>query len=108
MMIDWVSPPPAGGCGRSFFAGRPRALRGRAGSGLTAAWRELAAVIPIGVMIGAPCRTRDRVTARSPWTQAGASAPSPSSARMCTACRMILRASEMAARLPSIRSLTAV
>jgi len=47
MMMDWAS-PASGGCGRSVFGGRPRALRGRAGSGLTAVWRELAAVIPIG------------------------------------------------------------
>jgi hypothetical protein len=47
MMMDWAS-PAGGGRGRSVFGGRPRALRGRAGSGLTAVWRELAAVIPIG------------------------------------------------------------
>jgi len=35
MMIDWVSPGPGGrgGCGRSVFAGRPWALRGRAVAG---------------------------------------------------------------------------
>ena len=39
--------------------------------------------------------------------QAAVSASSPSSARMWQARRMILRASDRAARLPSLRSLTA-
>jgi hypothetical protein len=39
--------------------------------------------------------------------QAAANASSPSSARMWQACRMILRASDIAARLPFLRSLTA-
>ena len=33
MMIDWVSSRPAGGCGRSFFSGRPMpALHRRSGA----------------------------------------------------------------------------
>ncbi len=45
MMMYRVS-PACGGCGRSFFTGRPRGPV-RAG-GLTVLWWELAAVFPIG------------------------------------------------------------
>ena len=83
------------------------ALRCRAGSGLTAPLRELAAVVPHRVS-AAPLAV-PRPASRL-WSLAYghdvASASSPSPDRMWQACRMILRASEMAARLPSIRSLT--
>jgi hypothetical protein len=47
-MMDWV-PPARGGCGRSFFGGRPQGpARQSQYCELTAAWREPAALIPIG------------------------------------------------------------
>ena len=110
MMIDWVS-PPAGMRPLSLI--RPSAwppLRlGR--RRLTAARRELAAVVPIGLSVAAVCPAGPaRSRAGDRWhgggSQAAASASSPGSVRMWQACRMILRASDSAARLPPLFSLT--
>jgi hypothetical protein len=47
MMIDWVSPRPAGDAAARSIQAVRLALRGRTGWRLAADWRELAAVIPI-------------------------------------------------------------
>jgi len=106
MMIDRVS-PAGGGCGRSVFGGRPRALRGRA----------VAADSPVAgagrgdphrvMMAPLPCPRTASWRGHRGGLGSIMSASSPSPARMCTAWRMILRASERAARLPSRRSLAA-
>ena len=66
--------------------------------------------MPHRVSDGSPAAP-GRVSRMATWSRftgaATASASSPSPARMWQAWRMILRASEMAARLPSLRSLTA-
>ena len=46
-MIDWAS-SACGGCGRSVYAGRPPGPARQGRERLTADWRELAAVVPIG------------------------------------------------------------
>jgi hypothetical protein len=112
MMIDWVL-PPAGGCGRSVYTGRPPGPARQVRERLTADWRELAAVMP-HLVSSAPARRPGRPRQDGhqgkPGThraQAAVSASSPSSVRMWQAWRTILQASESAARLPSLRSLTA-
>ena len=52
MMMDWVSSRPAGGCGRSFFTGRPMSPAGSMVR-LTGCWREPAAVVSPSVDRGA-------------------------------------------------------
>ena len=103
--------PPAGGCGRSVYTGRPPGPARQDRERLTADWRELAAVMPHRVS-SAPARRparprQDGHHGTGCRAQAAVSASSPSSARMWQAWRRILRASERAARLPSWRSLTA-
>ncbi len=103
--------PPAGGCGRSVYTGRPPGPARQDRERLTADWQELAAVMPHRVS-SAPARgpARPRQDGHHGMrcrAQAAVSASSPSSARIWQAWRRILRASEMAARLPSLRSLTA-
>ena len=111
MMIDWAVLPPAGGCGRSVYTGRPPGPARQDRERLTADWRELAAVMPHRVSSAParrPGRPRQDGHHGTGWrAQAAVSASSPSSARMWQACRRILRASDRAARLPSLRSLTA-
>jgi hypothetical protein len=88
------------------------ALRGRAGQRLAADRRELAAVAPHRVKFGSGSPARPATSRRAavvygmPRVQAAVSASSPSSARMWQAWRMSLRASDRAARLPSLRALT--
>ena len=71
----------------------------------TVRWREPAAAFPIGERGAASLVPRGGAASRRPGQHA-VSAPSPSSARMWTAWRTILRASDSAARFPSILSLT--
>src|SRR5712691_7907895 len=77
-----------------------------AGAPPTARWLRQAAADA-----GLDASARLAATGWPPWmecrAQAAVSASSPSPARMWQAWRRILRASEMAARLPSLRSLTA-
>ena len=74
---------------------------------MTAERRELAAVVPSVNMAVMRARARRAAAAGSPvWVQAAAKASSPRSLRMWQARRMILRASDRAARLPFLRSLT--
>ena len=111
MMIDWAVLPPAGGCGRSVYTGRPPGPARQDRERLTADWGELAAVVPHRVSSAParrPARPRQDGHHGTRWrAQAAVSASSPSSARMWQACRRILRASDRAARLPPWRSLTA-
>ena len=74
--------------------------------------RELAAVVPHRVKCGCGVPARGRSVAglvtmgNGEGCQAAVSASSPSSVRMWQACRTILRASDKAARLLFLRSLT--
>src|SRR6266536_2903676 len=110
MMIDWVSSRLRGMRPLSLY--RPSAWPCAAGpvaadSGLAGAGRGYAPSGEFGS--GSPARP-----AASGWAtmgdgcraQAAVSASSPSSARIWQAWRRILRASERAARLPPLRSLT--
>ena len=100
--------PPAGGCGLRPSAWPCAAGPGAADSGLAGAGRGYAPSGEFGS--GSPARP-----AASGWAtmgdgcraQAAVSASSPSSVRIWQAWRRILRASERAARLPPLRSLTA-
>ena len=106
MMMDWVAPACRGAAAQSFEAVRqlPRAAGpGRPDRGLA----EPAAVWHLIGLMMAPCSLSSGVTSAPGSAHAAASASSPSSDRMWQARRMILRASDKAARLPPLRSLTA-
>jgi len=101
-------PPPAGGM-RPLSLTRPSA-RGPCGpvasddSGAAGAGRGCSPSVNMAVM---RARARRAAAAGSPVSvQAAAKASSPRSLRMWQARRMILRASDRAARLPFLRSLT--
>ena len=103
--------PPAGDAAAQSM----RAVRAAPGSQgrwrLAADWQEPAAVVP-HLVSSAAVRRPDRRVTMATWetgrrVQVAVSASSPSSARMWQAWRRILRASEIAARLPSLRSFTA-
>lgn len=100
VMVDRV-PLACQGRGRPVFGGPSRPGTAAGGdSRMSGAGRGF----PIGERGAAPRPCPG--TGPPAAGQQGASAPSPSSARTCTACRTILRASDRAARLPSICSLT--
>ena len=107
MMMDWVPPACGGAAAQSLEAVRVPCAAGQVAE-LTAQWRELAAVVPHRVS-AAPAAVPG--SASRAWSPCGAgqvmvSASSPGPDRMRQAWRMILRASEIAARLPSIRAFT--
>ena len=111
MMIDWASSRLRGM--RPLSLCRPSAWRCAAGpvadgSGLAGADRGCAPSGEVRLRLAGPAGrvTMATVRTRDARAQAALSASSPSSARMWHAWRMILRASDRAARLPSLRSLT--
>ena len=103
--------PPAGDAAAQSMKAVRGALARRARWRLAADWQEPAAVVP-HLVSSAAVRRPDRRVTMATWetgrrAQAAVSASPPSAARMWQAWRRILRASEIAARLPSLRSFTA-
>jgi hypothetical protein len=106
MMIDWASSRLRGM--RPLSLCRPSAWRCAAGpvaadSGLAGAGRGCAPSGEVRLRLAGPAGRVTMATVVTGWrAQAALSASSPSSARMWQAWRMILRASDRAARLPSL------
>ena len=110
MMIDWVSSRLRGDAAAQSIQAVRLALRGRTWERLTADWRELAAVMP-HLVSSAPARgPPDRVRMATMGWMPGSGGGERVVAELgqdVAGLAEDLRASEMAARLPPLRSLTA-